>query len=290
MAYSSFEKNLNREFLFYHRDNDTKEKKNLDLAQQMNYQINDLSSKLTQVPVVLIDKRTKKKKHLKRRISSNDVNVRNSPSYLLKLMRSITEKSKNKDAENTKSPENTNSENSLYNDPRYSKNLRKNTDTFSVKHDNSVFRIPIKRLSSNKVFKNDKKYEDFLLKEDYSDLFLKTICDTSSTPYVDKQVFDNYLNSDQNFQLNNKKSNDQDFNCDGYIEFLFNLSKNSLLLLILLLIVWPGVIFFKLFWLITNYSSCFFPNLEDFEEFFDRWHRTFLDLDDKILDQITFLN
>lgn len=288
MAYSSFEKNLNREFLFYHRDNDSKDKKNPDLAEQMNHQINDLTSKLTQVPVVLIDKRTKKKKNLNRRESSND--VRNSPSYLMKLMRSIADKSKNKNTENTNNFEKTNSENSLYINQKYSKNLRVNTDSFKLKHDNSAFRIPIKRLSSNKIFRTDKKYEEFLLKHDYSDLYLKSICDTSSTPYVDKQVFDNYLNDDQNFQLNNNKTNDQDSNCDGYIEFLFNISKNSLLLLILLLVVWPGVIVFKLFWLMTNYSSSLFPNLEDFEEFFDRWHMIFLDLDDKILDQISFLN
>ncbi|RNA40683.1 hypothetical protein BpHYR1_034652 [Brachionus plicatilis] len=293
MAYSSFEKNLNREFLFYHRDNDTKEKNNPDIAKQMNEQLIDLSSKLTQVPVVLVDKRTKKKKTVNKKVSSDDQNVKNSPSYLLKLMRSIAEKSKKKETENAISSGNTNSEDSLYNSQRYSKNLRINSDILNARRDYSAFRIPIKRLSSNKVFKSENLYksDEFLLRQDYSDLYLKTICDSSSTPYVDREVFDNYLKSNENFELNNVGPNNvQDLNCDGYIEFFFNISKNTILLSILLLIVWPGVIVFKLFWLITNYSSCLFPNLEDFEEFFDRWHRNFLQLDDKILDQITFLN
>ncbi|CAF0740758.1 unnamed protein product [Brachionus calyciflorus] len=311
MAINSYEPNFNRELLFYHRDNDDgKNEHTTNIAKEMYTKINNLSSKLAQVPVVLIDKRTDKKKYQNNKPFRKNSTVKNSPSFLLQLMKSITKskhKSLNYKLENV-SPVMSTSNESLKKNPRYSINFKSlGSNSSNVNSDQSNIKISVKRQFSNRDYPVNKKEinsiktghffrsNEKLFNQNLDQFYLKKFVDSQSNPYVYKNVFDDYLNNKS--QINESKNETKSFKSDQvddssteYIEFLFNSSKNILFLLILLLIVWPAIILFKLFWFVTKYSSCMFPNLEDFSEFFEKWHMNFIELDDKILDQITFLN
>jgi hypothetical protein len=74
------------------------------------------------------------------------------------------------------------------------------------------------------------------------------------------------------------------------LEFLFNLAKNILFLAILLLLVWPISIVLKIVWLVYKYMSALFPNLERTTERVDEWHRKANQLEEKLIDKLSFLN
>lgn len=74
------------------------------------------------------------------------------------------------------------------------------------------------------------------------------------------------------------------------LDFLLNTCKNVLFMLIILLVVWPLNIIVKIFWLTTRYLCCAFPMLDDFGEFFDSANRLLNSLEKSLIDQISFLN
>lgn len=348
MRLNEFEQKLNREFLFYHRDNPNlatesqqQGKSSKNIGNEMYSRLNHLSSKLTEIPVVLIDKRTDKSKYSFKNknsiLNNQSFGVKSSPSYLLNLMRSISDRSKtsskirinyfnNNHANNKKNfklenlnTDTSNSVDSLAKRNKYSfqiKNQNSESNTLYDISNNSNIRIPLtNRLSSDKSSFHLDLTQQKTINSIKTDHFYKSnekllgrvrhMDDDGKklNPYLDKHIFDEFLKSKKNLisandsnlgNINSKASlrasnNNNDLNTEA-VELLFNVSKNVLFLLVLLLIIWPATILFKLFWLISKYSSCLFPNLEDFCEFFDKWHKNFLDFDDKLLDQITFLN
>jgi hypothetical protein len=74
------------------------------------------------------------------------------------------------------------------------------------------------------------------------------------------------------------------------IEFLFNCGRNMLFLSILLLVVWPVNIILRVIWLVHKYVSNLFPNLEHIAERVDKWHGRASQLEESLLDRISFLN
>lgn len=90
---NEYNKRLNREFLFYHRDKEDTEP-STNLGNEMYTRLNELTSKLKEVPVVVMDKRSDKNKYSFKNKNHQPFGPKNSPSYLLSLMKSISNKKK----------------------------------------------------------------------------------------------------------------------------------------------------------------------------------------------------
>lgn len=123
--------------------------------------------------------------------------------------------------------------------PRYS--FQNKTPFFNDSHsDESDMRIPVNRQSSDK--------SSFYSNHQY--------IDSKINPYVDKSIFDEFLKAKNSLMSRRTSSrtsmiNKNDVNTES-IEFLFNTCKNIFFLFILLLIVWPATILFKLFRLLAS--------------------------------------
>lgn len=286
-------KNINRDHLFnYHqRDKNDSEIEFQDEGCSNFNKLNINSDKSYGHRYLAYIKNNNKKFNVTNRPESS--RVRNSPSYLLYLMKSISKSPKRSK---------TNHEYSIANESSLSIDFSceeeaENGASLGYQSVKPVQR-PKKRISN---------FKEVSLHSDLNQLDKEFSYDNLNNrhkninPYTDTKIFDDYLKNKTKQLLSSKtksstvedeaKSGSHETNAEAVaVEFLLNTCKNVIILLVILFIVWPLNIFFKFIWLLSNYLCYLFPNLEDSSVFVQHLNKKLTYCEEKLLDNITFLN
>lgn len=191
-------------------------------------------------------------------VDSPSNRVRDSPSYLLNLMKSI--------AKTKKSPRRRNKCTAR-------QNLTGRFESMSY----------LNALDANFSLENLPKQQGPYVDEKIFDSYLQTRVKELFARSGNTKLA-NTLSKLTMLSMNNNNRDKE------ALDFLLNTCKNVLFMLIILLVVWPLNIIVKIFWLTTRYLCCAFPMLDDFGEFFDSANRLLNSLEKSLIDQISFLN
>ena len=245
---------INREFLFFHRDKPNKCLKEDNLAKEMLSSLGQLSSKLDQVPVILVDKRKESEKCVK----NSQLNG-NSPSQLLSLMRSISQNRKRSNS-----------------NPKLEISDCVTTDTSS----SSIFTVKNRTLDKEFKCSSQKKEKSFFQHFDSDSSFSDSAKPNLRSEFVDQKIFEQIVNKPDLKRPEEIKS----------IEKTIEITRSVFFLLLLLLVFWPLTILTKFLWILTKYLSGVFPNLDESCAFLDFVAQKLLECQENAIDYISFLN